>query len=149
MPDPERVLLTADEPRASYASRAVLGVLVVAEYLRTRRAVDRQPLQLVTRLAHDAPPLAPRWHVKLVSRAVDRLLAPRLWVSDTHRSIRCIHRAVVLHRLLVRQGVEATVVVGLPPKAATARAHAWVEVAGAVVGPPPGRRGHREMARFE
>lgn len=148
MPD-TRVLLGGVEPGASYRSRAVLAALVIAEYLRTRRAVDDRPLQQVTRLAHTAPPLAPRWHVKLMSRAVDRLLSPRLLVNDKRDSIRCIHRAVVLHRLLVRQGIEAAVVVGLSARETTARAHAWVEVDGAIVGPPPGRQGHVEMARYE
>lgn len=143
------LVLAEAEPRPTTADRLRLALLVVREYVRTRRAVDNAPLQAVTAAAHAARRLPPRWHVQLVSRAVDRLLAPRMRRTDERRAVRCVHRAVVLHRVLVRQGVPASVVIGLPARARDARAHAWVEVAGVVVGPPPGRRGHVELVRYE
>jgi hypothetical protein len=39
-------------------------------------------------------------------------------------------------------------VIGLPREAITKDAHAWVELDGTDVGPPPGRAGHEPMARF-
>ena len=39
-------------------------------------------------------------------------------------------------------------VIGLPEQAKDERAHAWVELEGRDVGPPPGRAGHLEMARL-
>jgi hypothetical protein len=143
------VVLAEAEPQAAPGDRLRLAMLVAWEYVRTRRRVDTAPLQAVTAAAHTARRLPPRWHVKLASRAVDRLLAPRLRPTDERRAIRCVHRAVVLHRILVRQGVPAAVVIGLPAHARDTRAHAWVEVAGVVVGPPPGRSGHVELVRYD
>lgn len=46
------------------------------------------------------------------------------------------------------QGDEAVLVVGLPERPMTHEAHAWVELDSIVVGPPPGRAGHSELARY-
>jgi Transglutaminase-like superfamily len=56
--------------------------------------------------------------------------------------------ALVLYRLLREQGDPVELVIGLPEQAADERAHAWVELEGRDVGPPPGRAGHSEMARL-
>jgi hypothetical protein len=50
--------------------------------------------------------------------------------------------------MLIRQGERPQLVIGLPPSPSSHEAHAWVEVAGQVVGPPPGRLGHEEMVRY-
>ena len=42
----------------------------------------------------------------------------------------------------------AELVIGLPKNPADKAAHAWVELDGIDVGPPPGRNGHEQMARF-
>jgi len=54
----------------------------------------------------------------------------------------------VLYRLLREQGDAAELVIGLPKNPADKSAHAWVELDGVDVGPPPGRNGHEQMARF-
>ena len=54
----------------------------------------------------------------------------------------------MLFRLLREQGDDVELVIGLPEEAADERAHAWVELHGRDVGPPPGRAGHEEMARL-
>jgi hypothetical protein len=56
--------------------------------------------------------------------------------------------ALVLFRLLREQGDAAELVIGLPENPGGKDAHAWVELEGVDVGPPPGRSGHDEMARF-
>ena len=61
----------------------------------------------------------------------------------------CLVNALVLYRLLREQGDHAELVIGLPAKAADKDAHAWVELDGVDMGPPPGRSGHAEMARFD
>lgn len=61
---------------------------------------------------------------------------------------RCLTMALVLFRLLVRQGTSAHLIIGLPPEPTDPDAHAWVEVDGRDVGPPPGRMGHVEVARY-
>lgn len=61
---------------------------------------------------------------------------------------RCLTMSLVLFRELQRQGTAAELVIGLPPVPSDHTAHAWVEVDGRVVGPPPGRLGHAELARY-
>ena len=57
--------------------------------------------------------------------------------------------SLVLYRLLREQGDDAELVIGLPQTPADKDAHAWVELAGRDVGPPPGRGPHEELARFK
>lgn len=61
---------------------------------------------------------------------------------------RCLITSLILCRLLWDRGDAAQLVIGLPPDAASRRAHAWVEVDGVDVGPPPGRGCCLELARF-
>lgn len=61
---------------------------------------------------------------------------------------RCLYLALVLFRLLRGQGVAAELVIGLPADPTNHEAHAWVEIEGHDVGPPPGRSGHQELARY-
>lgn len=79
---------------------------------------------------------------------------PRL-ARAVHRTLgigpvrpRCLTNALVLYRLLAEEGVPSELIVGLPPGSGTVRAHAWVEVDGRDVGPPPGRMHHEILARF-
>jgi hypothetical protein len=75
-----------------------------------------------------------------------RLVTRRLHVAAWRP--RCLLNALVLARLLRRNGLPAHLVIGLRPDAATKDAHAWVELDGWDIGPPPGRIGHVEMARY-
>jgi hypothetical protein len=61
---------------------------------------------------------------------------------------RCLFQALVLYRTLRAQGEPAELVIGLPEEASSKDAHAWVEIGGSDVGPPPGRGEHRELARY-
>jgi hypothetical protein len=61
---------------------------------------------------------------------------------------RCLTTALVHFQLLREQGQPAQLVIGLPLEATTKDAHAWVEIAGIDVGPPPGRGSHQELARY-
>ena len=78
-----------------------------------------------------------------LSRAVDRSL------RVGRRKPRCLVSALVLYRLLREQGDDAELVIGLPQVPADKDAHAWVELGGTDVGPPPGRGTHEELARFK
>ena len=60
----------------------------------------------------------------------------------------CLMSALVLTDLLRGQGQDAELVIGLPEDARDHRAHAWVELGGNDVGPPPGRGRHAPLARF-
>jgi hypothetical protein len=55
---------------------------------------------------------------------------------------------MVLYRLLEGQGIDAELVIGLPREPRDKDAHAWVEVDGVDVGPPPGGSRHEELARY-
>jgi Transglutaminase-like superfamily len=60
----------------------------------------------------------------------------------------CLVSALILFRLLREQGDPAELVIGLPEDAGTKEAHAWVELDGRDVGPPPGRGHHVALARY-
>jgi hypothetical protein len=64
------------------------------------------------------------------------------------RSPRCLIGALVLYRLLHERGHPGDLVIGLPEDAHDVIAHAWIEVDGVDVGPPPGRGHHLELARY-
>jgi hypothetical protein len=61
---------------------------------------------------------------------------------------RCLTLALIHMSLLNDNGIRGEVVIGLPDQAPSPRAHAWIEVDGIDIGPPPGRHGHEEMARY-
>jgi len=61
---------------------------------------------------------------------------------------RCLYTSMVLYRLLEGQGIDAELVIGLPREPRDKDAHAWVEVDGVDVGPPPGGSRHEELARY-
>jgi hypothetical protein len=61
---------------------------------------------------------------------------------------RCLFTSMVLFRLLRDQGDEPELVIGLPTEPRDKDAHAWVELGGRDVGPPPGRGRHEELARY-
>jgi hypothetical protein len=61
---------------------------------------------------------------------------------------RCLTSALVLYDLLRREGHKPSLVIGLPGSPSTKDAHAWVEIDGVDVGPPPGRGAHQELARY-
>ena len=120
-----------------------LALRVWLSFARVQVGMRRRPLpayaaQLGRPRRLHSPALAPQQ----LSRAVDRSL--RL---GAHRP-RCLTSALVLFRLLREQGDAAELVIGLPAEPSNHEAHAWVELEGLDVGPPPGRGGHETMARF-
>ena len=125
------------------ARRVTLAVRIVACYAQVRRRLAREPLPALAASFGEVPvrsgePIPARQ----LGWAIDRTLR-----IGSHRP-RCIFNALVLYRLLREQGDPAVLVIGLPKEAMTKDAHAWVEIDGTDVGPPPGRAGHEEMARF-
>jgi hypothetical protein len=110
--------------------RVTLAVRIVACYAQVRRRLAREPLPALAASFGDVPvrsgePIPARQ----LGWAIDRTL------RIGSRRPRCIFNPAVL-------------VVGLPQAAITKDAHAWVELNGMDVGPPPGRAGHEPMARF-
>jgi hypothetical protein len=122
-------------------SRAVLALRVWRSWLGVRARVHSTPLpELVERVS--AVGAVAQESPERLARAVDRSLVFR------GRRPTCLVSALVLFHLLRRQGDDAELVIGLPSEARDQTAHAWVELNGRDVGPPPGRNGHAELARF-
>lgn len=128
----------------SASTKAALAALTWLEYVRVVSGVRRMALpELVRRLEtaahrHSLSPLDPVRLGKLVAKVLNRgPVRPR-----------CLTLSLVFFRMLVRQGTKSELVIGLPPSPSSHEAHAWIEVEGRVVGPPPGRLGHEEMVRY-
>jgi len=129
-------------PSLSAPDKLRLALRVWRTYLRVRLGLRRADLPTAVSQLAMTPSKVRRYPPGRLSRAVDRALAP-LPGDPT-----CLVRSLVLFRLLREQGDEAEIVIGLPEHPVTHAAHAWVELAGRDVGPPPGRSGHSQMVRY-
>lgn len=126
----------------SLAVKVHLAMRIWATYVRVSRGVKKTPLAQLTRELGQGEPLAPHHSPELLSHAVGRCLRLGRYQA------RCLIGSLVLYKLLRNQGDSAELVIGLPPNAVDHRAHAWVELGGRDVGPPPGRGRHEALARF-
>jgi hypothetical protein len=124
-------------------TRLRLWLRIVRWYLIVRVRTGREPLpELAARIGDAGPAGGRRIPPRQLAWAVDR----SLHIGSARP--RCIFNALVLYRLLREQGDAAELVIGLPKNPADKSAHAWVELDGVDVGPPPGQNGHEPMARF-
>jgi hypothetical protein len=104
--------------------------------------VRRRPLpEVVARLAATRPTTA-YVHPRRLGQVVYRSLR-----IGPFRA-RCLFTSLVLFRLLKAQGDPAELVIGLPREPRDKDAHAWIEIDGVDVGPPPGKGLHEELARY-
>jgi hypothetical protein len=116
---------------------------ILLAYTVVRVQVGRTALPaLVDRLTPPSATPRRRYPAAWLGTAVNRALR---YVS---RDPTCLWRSLVLFRLLRAQGDPAVLVIGLPDRPVDERAHAWVELEGRDVGPPPGRGEHVELARY-
>ena len=124
-------------------AKAALALRIWALLARVLVGLRREPLPtFVARLGKPGTRRRNRHSAAKLSHAVDRSL------TIGGRRPRCLVNALVLYRLLREQDDDAELVIGLPGRPADKDAHAWVELGGVDVGPPPGRSGHEELARF-
>ena len=131
------------DSRLSLRAKTGLALRIWVLLARVVVGLRREPLPaLAARLGRAPRVRGDRLAPESLSRAVDRSLR-----VGEHRP-RCLVNALVLYRLLREQGDDAELVVGLPARPVDKDAHAWVELEGVDVGPPPGRGGHEELARF-
>jgi Transglutaminase-like superfamily len=131
------------EPQLSLLAKVGLALRIWSLYPRILVGLRREQFPgYVARLGRPGARHEPLSPARL-SRAVDRSL--RLG----SRRPRCLVNALVLYRLLREQGDAAELVIGLQQTPADKDAHAWVELGGKDVGPPPGKGPHRELARFK
>jgi len=137
------VVTDPDSARLGTWRKAGLAIRVWARYVTVLASVKRHPLPaLVDRLGSPPSHASPWVEPTRLGRIVARVL--RLGPLNP----RCLYTSLVLYRLLREQGEPAKLVIGLPREPKDKDAHAWVEVAGIDVGPPPGRSNHQELARF-
>lgn len=85
-------------------------------------------------------------HLEMDARRLGRIVE-RILGFGRFRS-RCLFTSLVLLRLLRCRGEAAVLVIGLPSTPKGKDAHAWVELEGVDVGPPPGRGAHVELTRY-
>ncbi|MGH7444947.1 MAG: lasso peptide biosynthesis B2 protein [Longimicrobiales bacterium] len=127
--------------RLSHRTRT--AIRIVTAFVLIRRMMGRSELpDLVHHLASSARPHRAAQHPRTLGRAVAAVLR----VGPLRA--RCLVTSLVLYRLLREDGYAPVLVIGMPEKADTPMAHAWVEIAGHDVGPPPGRGHHLELLRL-
>lgn len=116
---------------------------VVTTYALVHAELKRYPLpELVDRLT--AGSSRPRQDLEPLRLA--KIVHKVLRVGE--RRPRCLVGALVLYRLLTNRGMDPDLVIGLPTDAGDKDAHAWIELYGADVGPPPGKGDNVELARY-
>ena len=124
-------------------AKLLLALRVWTTFATIRVRVHAWPLpRLTSHLARQGRGPWAAQDPERLSRAVDRSL--RLGC----RRPACIVSSLVLFRLLCQQGDPAELVIGLPEQALGKEAHAWVELRGRDVGPPPGGPRHTPLARY-
>jgi hypothetical protein len=134
------VRLSATSAASPWVKAWLLGRVWLAA-IRVQLALRRQRLPDAV-VALGRPSRRRRTPPALLSRAVSRGLRFGPWQP------RCLIRSLVLYQLLREQGDTPDLVIGLPERADTHEAHAWVELGGRDIGPMPGRGNHRELSRF-
>lgn len=131
-------LISWIRPRLTIAYHIYSTFVVVVYRLRVRRLDLPRAIDLVS----DLPGLSlPRGNPSKLGRTIHRAL------SVGRMQPRCLTLALTHFTLLSRLGLDPTLMIGLP-RPETSDAHAWVEIGGRDVGPPPGRDGSTELARF-
>jgi len=129
--------------RLSPLERSVLATRVWRSYVRVRRHLHRRPLpDLVATLGTSSQLGTTRLSPERLGRAVQKAL------TVGGHPPRCLIASLVLYDLLRGEDERAEIVIGLPETPTSKDAHAWVEIDGVDVGPPPGRGTHRELARY-
>lgn len=127
----------------SFPAKLELALRVWRSYLLVRARMRREPLpDFVARLGKAGRLRSDRHPPARLSRAVHK----SLHIGD-HRPT-CLVNSLILFHLLRKQGDPAELVLGVPDGKADHFAHAWVELEGTDVGPPPGRGRHLELARL-
>ncbi len=124
--------------------RLRLGSRVLRRYLKVRLllAMGRPLPVIVSRMSHRKAARDKRFRPSQLVRAVDRIL------KLPGRPLKCLPRALVLYSLLVDEGHDPRLAIGLPEDSPGVQAHAWVELGGRDIGPSPGRNGHSPMVIY-
>ena len=128
----------------SLASKVAVVLNVWGWFISVQVGRRRFPLpQLVSRLGRTS---GKGGRHPIGSARLGRIVTRSLRVG--RHQPRCLTTSLVLYGLLQERGEPAQLVIGLPEAPKEKEAHAWVEVNGIDVGPPPGRSSHLELARY-
>lgn len=134
--------MTGSDQLSSPYAKARLAAVIVVLYGRVRWLLWRRTIpEVAAALRGWRGPVPPAPPPRL-GRSVARVLA-----VGPYRA-RCLHTSFVHFALLRSLGEDPEIVIGLGERLATKDAHAWVEIEGDDVGPPPGRGQHIELARY-
>jgi hypothetical protein len=133
---------SAPGTRLSLPAKVLLATRVWRSYILVLRTVNKKPLAHLTRDLAARSDSSQHHPPELLSHAVARSLRIGRYQP------RCLIGSLILFKLLREQGDEPVLVIGLLDKAVDHRAHAWIELDGRDVGPPPGRGRHVALARF-
>ena len=129
--------------RLSVVAKGAIALRTIRWFVVIRLRLRRRTLPEVV---GDLGPVdrlrTPRRRPARLGRIVGRVLRVGPW------RVRCLYTSLVLYRLLREQGDDVQMVIGLPLEPKDKGAHAWVEIDGHDVGPPPGRGRHVELARY-
>lgn len=130
--------------RRTLLNRMRVATAIWRRYLTVKvLLVRRLPLPAVVEALRSRPrTFATHQEPRQLGRSVARALTVGKYQP------RCLTMALVHYSLLRDLEVAGDLVIGLPAQPTNPRAHAWVEIEGVDIGPPPGRHGHEEMARF-
>jgi Transglutaminase-like superfamily len=135
--------MTPDELSPSLRRKLTLAVRVFWWFTVIHVWLRRRPLaEVVDRLGSVSAYRRPRINGGVLGRGVARLLH-----IGPFRA-RCLITSLVHFRLLREQGDNAQLLIGLEDTPRTKDAHAWVEIDGIDIGPPPGRGAHKPLLRF-
>jgi hypothetical protein len=139
----DAIIVTPPSPEAMAAFRrhlplsqkASLTVEIVGTYVRARSWLRSDELAETVRALRAAGPPAgtPDGDQLLVGIRLGRIVGKTLGVLPADS--RCLVRSLVLTSLLVRRGIESSLVIGVRPDPSF-EAHAWVECAGTPLLPP-------------
>jgi hypothetical protein len=126
----------------SVGAKLVWAIRMYWTWVVVLAQIRRTPLPDLIREMRVPRRSSPTWTPRRTAANVTRLLR-----VGNHRA-RCLISSIVGLRMLSMAGYEAEVVIGLPNDATDHSAHAWLEVDGRDISPPPGRGDHVEIARY-
>lgn len=135
--------MESTQRRMGPIAKARLFGEVIGAFLLVRRRLRQRPLPDVVR---ELGTSGDAWWERVRPLRLSRIVHRALGIGPWHP--RCLIMALVLFRLLRAQGDDAELVIGLPTEPEDKDAHAWVELDGRDIGPPPGKNGHEELARY-
>ncbi len=123
------LLPAADRRLLAHAFAELLVVEVVLRVRGFRRLLETAQETMTS----------PREAIQPEDIARARRYADWLQIASRHHFVRgqCLHRSLVLHRWLRREGLPSELRIGVRKEGRELKAHAWVELGGQVVTDPP------------